>query len=97
MEREKRLVVWSAEPVPHQNWLGFERLTVVPSEYMSVSPFFPLTLRARTLPVDTRLVDRALLSKDERQWLQCHNQWCKDKLKPLLHDDKRALQWLKRQ
>lgn len=61
----------------HDNWLGFERLTVV--------------------PIDKSLIDWKLLGEDEIRWVHEHNKWCKEKLKPLLKDDKRALRWLKRQ
>jgi hypothetical protein len=47
--------------------------------------------------VDKSLVDYKLLTKDEARWLQDHNDWCKERLKPLLKLDKRALKWLRKQ
>jgi Xaa-Pro aminopeptidase len=53
--------------------------------------------RSPFYPVDKRLVNAKLLNKEEADWLQSHNQWCKKKLQPLLGDDRRALRWLRRQ
>lgn len=49
------------------------------------------------MPIDIKLVDFALLSPSEKAWLKHHNQLCRDKLLPLVKDDKRAVRWLKRQ
>lgn len=52
--------------------------------------------RLTVVPIDTRLVDWKLLTPDEARWLKEHNRWCRTKLLPLLHGDKRAQRWVKR-
>ena len=49
------------------------------------------------MPIQSSLVDFALLSPVERVWLRKHNQLCLEKLLPLISDDKRAVKYLKRQ
>ncbi|GAA6006111.1 hypothetical protein JCM11491_002034 [Sporobolomyces phaffii] len=53
--------------------------------------------RFTTVPIQTKMVDFSLLSKEETQWLKLHNESCRAKLGPLLNHDKRALKWLARQ
>lgn len=55
--------------------------------------------RFTTVPIQTRMVDWALLSAEECEWLEAHNRRCKDKLGPALKavGDKRALRYLARQ
>ncbi|GAA5840670.1 hypothetical protein JCM9279_007396 [Rhodotorula babjevae] len=53
--------------------------------------------RLTMVPIDTKLVDFALLSPSEKVWLKRHNQLCREKLLALVKDDKRAVRWLKRQ
>ncbi|KAJ6610408.1 hypothetical protein B0H10DRAFT_1953894 [Mycena sp. CBHHK59/15] len=49
--------------------------------------------RCTMVPIQTRLVDFSLLTKEETAWLEAHNKLCLRKLRPLLKDvgDKRAL------
>lgn len=53
--------------------------------------------RLTRVPIDKRLVDSSLLTKEEVQWLHEHNNKVKADLLPLLKHDKRATRWLKRQ
>lgn len=48
------------------------------------------------MPIQTRMVEWGLLSREERKWLEEHNRTCRDKLLPLVQDDKRAVRWLKK-
>jgi len=49
------------------------------------------------VPIQTRMVKGSMLSKEERLWLKRHNEGCYNLLAPLLQDDKRALNWLRKQ
>jgi len=53
--------------------------------------------RLTCVPIQTRMVKDAMLSKEEKQWLKEHNQRCRDLLEPYLKEDKRALKWLRRE
>ncbi|EMD33796.1 hypothetical protein CERSUDRAFT_56676 [Gelatoporia subvermispora B] len=53
--------------------------------------------RLTCVPIQTKMVREALLSKEERQWLKIHNEMCYEKLQPLVRHDKRALTWLRKQ
>lgn len=53
--------------------------------------------RLTCVPIQTRMVKEAMLTKEEKQWLKDHNRKCLDRLEPYLKDDKRALKWLKRE
>ncbi|KAJ7068591.1 peptidase M24, structural domain-containing protein [Mycena amicta] len=48
--------------------------------------------RCTMVPIQTKLVDFSLLSKEEKKWLKAHNKLCYKKLRPLLREvgDKRA-------
>lgn len=48
-------------------------------------------------PVDTRLVSYNLLSRSEKAWLKAHNETVKRAILPLVKEDRRARDWLKRQ
>ncbi|GJN92494.1 hypothetical protein Rhopal_005524-T1 [Rhodotorula paludigena] len=52
--------------------------------------------RLTVVPIQTRMVEWGLLSREERKWLEEHNRTCRDKLLPLVQDDKRAVRWLKK-
>lgn len=52
--------------------------------------------RFTTVPIEPRMVDFSLISKEERSWLYEHNKNCEEKLKHLVADDKLALKWLAR-
>ncbi|KAK7062036.1 Xaa-Pro aminopeptidase [Favolaschia claudopus] len=49
--------------------------------------------RCTMIPIQSKLVDFSLLSKEEKAWLKSHNELCYEKLRPLLKKagDKRAL------
>ncbi|KAF7332375.1 Xaa-Pro aminopeptidase [Mycena kentingensis (nom. inval.)] len=48
--------------------------------------------RCTMVPIQSKLVDFSLLSREERKWLKAHNKLCYKKLRPLLREvgDKRA-------
>ncbi|OCH88157.1 Creatinase/aminopeptidase, partial [Obba rivulosa] len=53
--------------------------------------------RLTCVPIQTKMVREATLSKEERQWIKTHNMICFEKLEPLVRHDKRALAWLRKQ
>ncbi|GAA5886886.1 hypothetical protein JCM16303_006749 [Sporobolomyces ruberrimus] len=53
--------------------------------------------RFTMVPIQTKMVDFDLLSKEETKWLKEHNDTCREKLRPLVKHDKRAAKWLDRQ
>lgn len=48
-------------------------------------------------PMQTKLVDKELLSKKEVQWLNDYNAKVKKTLLPLVKDDKRTVAWLEKE
>ena len=44
-------------------------------------------------PLDTRAIDVALLTEEERNWLNNYNKWVEEKISPLVGEEQRA--WLK--
>ena len=53
--------------------------------------------RLTCVPIQTRMVQEHMLSKEEKGWLREHNRQCLHSLEGLLRDDKRALNWLRRE
>ncbi|GAW05634.1 Creatinase aminopeptidase [Lentinula edodes] len=53
--------------------------------------------RLTCVPIQTRMVKESMLTKEEKQWLKDHNSRCYDILMPYLKDDKRAMNWLRRE
>ena len=53
--------------------------------------------RLTCVPIQTRMVEESMLSKEEKEWLREHNRQCLHSLGELLQDDKRALNWLRRE
>ncbi|KIY66435.1 Creatinase/aminopeptidase [Cylindrobasidium torrendii FP15055 ss-10] len=53
--------------------------------------------RLTAVPIQTKMVNKDMLTSHEKAWLIAHNKECLRKLKPLLSHDKRALDWLKRE
>ncbi|GAA5965072.1 hypothetical protein JCM3765_004847 [Sporobolomyces pararoseus] len=53
--------------------------------------------RFTTVPIQAKMVDFSLLSKEETKWLKAHNQTCREKLTPFFKHDKRAMKWLNKQ
>jgi Xaa-Pro aminopeptidase len=51
--------------------------------------------RLTCVPIQTRMVLKHMLSKEEKEWLREHNRACIGALKGLLRDDMRALNWLR--
>lgn len=43
------------------------------------------------------MVNESMLTKEEINWIKAHNKRCRDKLLPLIQDDKRAMKWLNRE
>lgn len=48
-------------------------------------------------PIQTKLIDAELLSVKEKKWITAYNAEVLEKVGPLLTNDERALQWLKRE
>ncbi|KAH8920140.1 Creatinase/aminopeptidase [Atractiella rhizophila] len=53
--------------------------------------------RFTMVPINPKLVDFSLLTREEAVWLLEHNKLCLEKVLPHLRDDKLAKAWLKRQ
>ncbi|KAI0338240.1 Creatinase/aminopeptidase [Trametopsis cervina] len=53
--------------------------------------------RLTCVPIQAKMVNDSMLTKEERKWLKDHNKRCLDILEPFLRDDKRALKWLQRE
>jgi len=53
--------------------------------------------RFTQVPIQTKMVRASMLSKEDRQWIKDHNANVRKALEPYLHDDKRALKWLRRE
>lgn len=49
------------------------------------------------VPIQTKLIDTSLMSPAEIEWVNQFNKECHDKVAPLLGDDQRALEWLKKE
>ena len=56
-----------------------------------------LTSPNHKCPMHKNLVDTALLTAEERTWLDAYHAETLDKVSPLLQNDPRALDWLKRE
>lgn len=84
-------------------WLGWERVTQV-SELCDLlwfaqrSPTIFADARWQ-VPIQTKLVDYSLMTKDEIKWLNEHNTSVQDALLPLLDGDgdEPVVKWLKRE
>lgn len=48
-------------------------------------------------PIHTKLVDISLLTELEKKWLNDYHKEVWEKISPLLKNDSRALEWLKRE
>ncbi|KAI0066177.1 Creatinase/aminopeptidase [Artomyces pyxidatus] len=53
--------------------------------------------RLTCVPIQTKMVQESMLSKEEKDWIRDHNRSCLAQLEPLLQHDKRALKWLRRE
>lgn len=53
--------------------------------------------RLTCVPIQTRMVLEHMLSNEEKEWLVQHNRACLEALEDLLHDDERAVWWLRRE
>ncbi|EJD02621.1 Creatinase/aminopeptidase [Fomitiporia mediterranea MF3/22] len=53
--------------------------------------------RLTVVPIQTKMVREAMLSRDEINWIKDHNRRCLEILEPLIREDKRALKWLRRE
>ncbi|KIP06111.1 hypothetical protein PHLGIDRAFT_73161 [Phlebiopsis gigantea 11061_1 CR5-6] len=53
--------------------------------------------RLTCVPIQTKMMVADMMTKEEKQWVKDHNRRCLDLLEPYLREDKRALNWLKRE
>lgn len=53
--------------------------------------------RLTCVPIQTKMVNPDVLSKEEKQWIKDHNRRCLEVLEPYLREDKRALSYLKKE
>ena len=55
--------------------------------------------RLTVVPIQTKMVREAMLSKDEILWIKEHNRRCKEMLEGVREvvEDKRAVKWLRRE
>ncbi len=64
-------------------------------------PQMSITLNDSTLqcPIQAKLIDKSLLTADEKSWLNEYHSEIYDKISPLLKEvgDTRALEWLKKE
>lgn len=49
------------------------------------------------MPIQLRMVKMDMLTKEEKAWLKNHNNTVREKLAPLLGNDKRALRYARRE
>jgi Xaa-Pro aminopeptidase len=49
------------------------------------------------MPIQTKLVDKDLLSLDELNWLNDYNRRCFESISPLMKPEEPALKWLLRE
>ncbi len=49
------------------------------------------------VPIQTKMVEVSLLSPEEKNWLNQYHAECREKVSPLLSNDRRALEWLLRE
>jgi Xaa-Pro aminopeptidase len=69
----------------------------VPTKYTDPDESWYGFERLTRVPIQTRMVEENMLSKEEKEWLRKHNRQCLHSLEDLLQDDKRALDWLRRE
>ncbi|KAF7327219.1 Creatinase aminopeptidase [Mycena kentingensis (nom. inval.)] len=53
--------------------------------------------RLTVVPIQTKMVNESMLTKEEKSWLKDHNQRCLQLLTPYLKEDKRAMKYLTRE
>ena len=49
------------------------------------------------VPIQTKLIEKSLLTPEEVEWVNRYNQFCYDQVAPQLEPDEIALAWLKRE
>lgn len=49
------------------------------------------------VPFGHRLVDRQVMTKEDKVWLNAYHQECRDVLEPLLVRDSKTLAWIERE
>lgn len=72
---------------------------------LSMSPWYPCLVMQPSLflivspqcPIHKKLVDTTILTAEERAWLDAYHAETLAKVSPLLANDTRALEWLKRE
>ena len=78
-----------------KGYLGFEHVTMYAVLCLAECDSKPsFSFRC---PIHKKLVDTDLLTAQEKTWLNAYHVEILDKISPLLHNDNRALEWLKRE
>ncbi len=49
------------------------------------------------VPIQTKMIEKSLLSAQEIDWVNAYNKECFDKVSPLLEHGGRAFKWLERE
>lgn len=49
------------------------------------------------VPFGNKLVDRQVMTKEDKAWLNAYHQECRDVLEPLLVRDSKTLAWIERE
>lgn len=79
-----------------KGYLGFENVTMC-APFPLASPWCMLMRLWNRCPIHTKLVDVSLLTEPEKKWLNDYHKEVWEKISPLLKNDTRALEWLKRE
>jgi len=53
--------------------------------------------RLTQVPIQTKMIKKELLTKEEKAWIIDHNAACRTLLDPLIAHDKRAARWIRRE
>jgi len=78
-----------------KGYLGFEHVTMWVKRYpLQTNRLIDSTDRC---PMHKKLIDVKLLSEDEKRWVDDYHDETWKKVSPLLKNDTRALEWLKRE
>ncbi len=69
-------------------------LLCVPAFVTSMGEFYKFET-ITCVPIDTRALDKSIMTKDEIDWLNNYHAWCYQKLSPFFKDDAKLLDYLK--
>ena len=61
------------------------------------STYNPVAIDIIRCPIQKKLIDLSLFTAEEKAWLNAYHAEILQKVSPLLQDDQRALDWLKRE